>query len=111
MTFAEQILQDRAVFFNPDELAEGALYRPQSGGEIALAVMAADLPPGELDLGSSTRQALRIWVPATEVAAPAVRDTLTLRNTPWTVTAVEIPTSDGLWPLIIERDLRLTFAR
>lgn len=104
MTLKTQMATDLAAFFNSDEFAESVTY---AGTAITAVVM-----PGEImEAGGSmtaerTVKRATLFVKATDVAAPAYRDSVVIDGETWRVIQIHGEDEEGVWELGIEKEMK-----
>jgi hypothetical protein len=100
MTLASQMTTDLAVFFNTDEHAQAVTY---NGASITGIVGHEKLMAED---GSVKRQKV-LWVQASDVAAPAYRDTVVIGSDTWYVGPEDEHEEQGAaWKLPLYHDER-----
>jgi len=105
MTLADQLSTDLSVFFDADDFAQTITY---NGASINALV-----DYGMYGSGENARTA-RIIVKASDVAAPAYRDTVVIAGTTWRVfrdpdREVAVKGDGHVWELALIRDEKPTW--
>ena len=99
MTFKDDRAADQSVFFNTDEFAETVTYQ---GSAITALVSYGQDPKRD---ANSHRAEAQLLVKASDVAAPAYRDTVGIGSDTWYVLRKE-KADDDTWLLTLYRDER-----
>ena len=101
MTFKSQMETDLDVFFDEEHFAESVTYN----GEEILAVVDYGEDLDEVTGNETNRVADTVMIKASDVAAPAYRDTVVIGD--YTYTVLRRKSGDGdMWTLELSRDER-----
>lgn len=91
MTFKDMLDSDLDIFFNEDEFAESASYKPKVGDAISITVLADVLDEARLvasGIGQGQYDTANFEIRADQVT-PKMMDVITFRGKDWTIRKVQ----------------------